>query len=82
MNIASTFSRYRVLVNTLALALALIAWAYAPPPASANAVWCQNMGCVEWSAENGCTATMYCCVFDTKGTDNGVMCWQNGELVQ
>jgi len=82
MKIASVLSRYRLLVNVVALALALSALAYAPPPAFADPARCENMGCVEWSAENGCTATMYCCVFDEQGTDGGVMCWQNGQLVQ
>jgi hypothetical protein len=78
MKSSSILSRYRLVINLLALVIALTAWAYAPPPVAANPAWCEEMGCVEWSAESGCTATMFCCLFN----DGGVMCWQNGQLVQ
>ena len=77
MMITSTIRRHRLLINVLALALCLAAWAYGPPPTGANPAWCEEMGCVEWSAEKGCTATMFCCVFN----DGRVMCWRNGVLV-
>ena len=76
MKIASILSRYRLLMRIRVLALA--AWLSAPRPvAIANPAWCEEMGCVEWSAEKGCTATMFCCVFN----DGAVMCWRNGVLV-
>ena len=77
MKIASVLSRYRLLINILALGLALTAWVYAPSPVAADSAWCEEMGCVEWSAEHGCTATMFCCLFN----DGGVMCWRNGKLI-
>ena len=78
MKIASVLSRYRLLIIILALVVALVAWVYEPPPiAAVDSAWCEDMGCVEWSAEKGCTATMFCCVFN----DGGVMCWRNGVLV-
>ena len=78
MKITSSLSRYRLFINILVLAVALTAWAYAPPPVAAvDPAWCEEMGCVEWSAEKGCTATMFCCVFN----DGGSMCWRNGVLV-
>ncbi len=77
MRVTSILSRYRLITNVLALCVALTALVYSQPHALAEPAQCQEMGCVEWSAENGCTATMFCCVFD----DGGVMCWQNGNLV-
>ena len=74
MKVTSILSHYRLIMNILALALALVAWVCAPPPVAATPTWCEEMGCVEWSAEKGCTATMFCCVFN----DGSVMCWRNG----
>jgi hypothetical protein len=78
MKIQSVLSRYRLLTSVLALALALGALAYSPQPALA-APECQEMGCVEWSVQTGCTATMFCC---TGFSDGGYLCWRNGVLVQ
>ena len=78
MKTASVLSRKRLSINVLVLVVALIACVYAPPPVAEVApAWCEEMGCVEWSVEKGCTATMFCCVFN----DGGVMCWRNGVLV-
>jgi hypothetical protein len=77
MRIASIVSR-RLSINVLLLVVLLTALVYAPPQAAAvPPVWCEEMGCVEWSLETGCTATMFCCVFN----DGAAMCWRNGVLV-
>lgn len=78
MKIAAVVSRYRLVLNILALAITLAAWVYAPPRVAANPAWCEEMGCVDWDAQNGCTATMFCCLFN----DGGTMCWRNGVLLQ
>lgn len=77
MRISSILSHWRRVIYILAFATALIAAIYSPPPVTADPARCEEMGCVEWSAEKGCTATMFCCVFN----DGGVMCWRNGVLV-
>lgn len=77
MKITSILSRYRLSIKLLVLSLTLVACVYIASPAAANPVWCEEMGCVEWSQEHGCTATMFCCVFN----DGGAMCWRNGQLV-
>jgi len=77
MRIASIL-RHRLSINILVLVALLAAWVYASPQAAAvPPVWCEEMGCVEWSLETGCTATMFCCVFN----DGSAMCWRNGVLV-
>ena len=77
MRIASILRR-RLSIKIFVLVVLLAAWVYVPPQAAAvPPAWCEEMGCVEWSAENGCTATMFCCVFN----DGAVMCWRNGVLV-
>ena len=78
MKIVSVISSYRLVFKILTLAIVLTAWVYAPPRVAANPfAWCEEMGCVEWDAQNGCTATMFCCLFN----DGGTMCWRNGVLV-
>jgi hypothetical protein len=76
MRIASIL-RHRLSISILVLVVLLTASAYTPPQVAAVPVWCEEMGCVEWSAEKGCIAEMFCCVF----SDGGVMCWRNGVLV-
>lgn len=79
MKIVSVISRHRLVINILTLAIALIAWVHAPSRVAANpGTWCEDMGCVEWDAAHGCTATMFCCLFN----DGDVTCWRNGEIVQ
>ena len=77
MKITSIFSHYRLSIKILVLVLALVTWVYTPPPVDANPAWCEEMGCVEWSAEKGCSATMFCCVFN----DGSATCWRNGVIV-
>jgi hypothetical protein len=78
MKIQLIRSPFRLLINTLALGFALGALAYSPKAAFADPAQCQEMGCVNWSAEKGCTETMFCCVFN----DGSYMCWKNGVLVE
>jgi hypothetical protein len=63
VKIKSTLSRYRLVVNLLALAIALGALASSPPATHADDVICDE-GCIEWNAQNGCTKMMSCCVRD------------------
>ena len=77
MKISSILSRYGLYIKFLILGLALTVWASVPAPAAASPTWCEEMGCVEWNAQNGCTATMFCCVFN----DGSVTCWRNGVLL-
>lgn len=59
MRIASIVSR-RFSINVLLLVVLLTALVYAPRQAVAvPPAWCEEMGCVEWSLETGCTATMF-----------------------
>lgn len=62
MKILSFLSRYRLLVNVMALALALGALAYSPTPAFANEPEICDVGCVSWDSVNGCTRAIACCV--------------------
>ena len=76
MRIASIL-RHRLSISVLVLVILLTGSVYAPPQATAVPARCEEMGCVEWSVEKGCTAEMFCCVFN----DGAVMCWRNGVLV-
>jgi hypothetical protein len=62
MRIAS-IARRRLSIHVLVLVVLLTTLVSAPPQTAAvPPVWCEEMGCVEWSLETGCTATMFCCV--------------------
>jgi hypothetical protein len=61
MKVLSFLSRYRLLVNVLALALALGALAASPTPALANPAMVCDEGCVDWDT-HGCNKMMSCCV--------------------
>lgn len=50
MKTLSILSRFRLIINVLALAVALVALAYAPPPAFADDIICDE-GCVAWDAQ-------------------------------
>lgn len=59
MKILASLSRYRLLVNVLALALAL--GALAVTPVAADFGWLCSTSCVDWDAQDGCTREMECC---------------------
>jgi hypothetical protein len=66
MKILSVVSRYRLLVNILALTLALGVLASSPVAADEYVVpegggWTCEAGCWAWNAEQGCTREVMCC---------------------
>jgi hypothetical protein len=68
MKTLTVFSRYRLLVNALALAIALVALAYSPSPAVADdSGWTCESGCINWDARYGCIQQQTCCVNDRGG---------------
>lgn len=67
MKILGELSRYRLLVNVLALAIALAALAYSPTPVVADPGWTCETGCINWDARYGCLQWQTCCVNDQGG---------------
>ncbi|MDQ1640535.1 MAG: hypothetical protein QOF62_3874 [Pyrinomonadaceae bacterium] len=67
MKILTVFSRYRLLVNILALAAALSAFAYSAPTVVADPGWTCETGCVNWDARFGCLQQQTCCVNENGG---------------
>ena len=68
MKVFAFVSRFRLLLNILALALALGVLAASPATVSANPPVCSG-GCIDWNAQQGCVTYQYCCVYS-----NGYCC--------
>jgi hypothetical protein len=68
MKTLSILSRYRLLVNILALVLMLGVLVTSPP--STNAAICQD-GCWAWNEKQGCTDNVTCCTWN----DGTYSCW-------
>lgn len=68
MKMTSIRSHYGLLRNVLALAILLGALAISPPTQAQAPGWtCEDMGCIWWTAENGCWEGIYCCVNNRGG---------------
>lgn len=69
--IRSVLSRYRLMVNVLALVFVLST--FAAPAAADPGPICEN-GCVNWNQQQGCIDCEHCC----SGASGWYFCYQAG----